>query len=392
MEEAATTAVGVLSEAIGADLARLIGLATFAFTVGMALYERYNEYVAKHVEIAKFKEPMLRACVELFWKIRKNGGIGMMMAAGKRYPAGTHIVPLVTPTEEEASSAKYWTNMKASDAEYHVVCIPYMFACIFYYLHMLHKTAFNTSKISSAAHGGSFEKIVGNLRSAFSTSDFQGPFRVLYHHQSAIGEQMASEKSEHTPQHCIGYAEFTRRLQTDQSFFEWMRPLFRDTAAVVTALRRSCGSSEPVQILGGAVAGSDDGAQEDWIPFDVPHADLRIHFISTRLLELVLVLAGDERDAHVRFPWLGRLRQISEEAEVKEFSLERMNLRRNSRSANQDLPLPPSWRRSLKAWCRQAVEPSWFKAAAVSVMLWLGILIYRRISSKAASVPDQVMT
>lgn len=392
MEEAATTAVGVLSEAIGADLARLIALATFAFTVGMGLYERYNEYVAKHVEMAKFKEPMLRACVELFWKIRKNGGIGMMMAAGKSYPAGTHIVPLVAPTEEKASSAKYWTNMKASDAEYHVVCIPYMFACIFYYLHMLQKTAFNTSKISSAAHGGSFEAIVVNLRRAFSSSEFQGPFRVLYHHQSAIGEQMASEESEHKPQHCIGYAEFTRRLQTDQDFFEWMRPLFRDTAAVVTALRRSYGSSEPAQILGGTSAGSDDGAQDDWMPFDAPHADLRIHFISTRLLELVLVLAGDERDAHVRFPWLGRLRQISEEAEVKEFSIERMNLRRNSRSANHDLPLTPTWRHSLKTWCRKAVEPSWLKAAVLSVMLWLGTLIYRRISSKAAIMRDQVMT
>jgi hypothetical protein len=110
------------------------------------------------------------------------------------------------------------------------------------------------------------------------------------------------------------------------------------------------------------------------------------------LCDLVLALAGDESDAHVRFPWLGRLRQSSEEATVKEFSLARMKLRRTSRSENQDLPLPQTWRHSLKAWCRKAVEPSWLKAAAVSVMLWLGILIYRRISSKAASMPDQVMT
>jgi hypothetical protein len=391
MEEAATT---VLNEAIGADWARLIGLTTFAFTVGMALYERYKEYVAQNVEMAKFKEPLLRTCVDLFWKTRKNGGIGMMMRAGKGYPAGTHIVPLTAPTDEQALSAKYWTSMKASDAEYHVMCIPYMFACMFYYLHMLQKTAFNTSKISSAALGGSFEAIIGNLRRAFYSSDLQGPFQILYHHQSAIGELMASEKSELTPQHCIGYAEFTHRLQNDPDFFAWMHPLFRDTSSIVTALRRSCGSSESVQILGSTMAGSDGEAQEDWIPSSAPHADLRIHFISARLCEVVLLLAGDESDAHVRFPWLGRLRESSEEADVKEFSLERMNLRRSSRSVSPEMLPPPTTRlHRLQAWCRKAVEPSWLKAAAVSAVFWLGILIYRRVASKASTMlPDQVMT
>jgi hypothetical protein len=75
------------------------------------------------------------------------------------------------------------------------------------------------------------------IQYAFQRDDIPAQFRVFRGRQRAIAELMMvpTNASEGPRSECIGYAAFSRRLETDHDFRPWMVPLGEDVAVVAGA-------------------------------------------------------------------------------------------------------------------------------------------------------------
>ena len=84
------------------------------------------------------------------------------------------------------------------------------------------------------------QALLGHLTAiqyAFQRDDIPAQFRVFRGRQRAIAEIMMvpTNASEGPRSECIGYAAFSRRLETDHDFRPWLVPLAEDVATVAAA-------------------------------------------------------------------------------------------------------------------------------------------------------------
>jgi hypothetical protein len=78
---------------------------------------------------------------------------------------------------------------------------------------------------------------LNDIQYAFQRDDIPAQFRVFRGRQRAIAELMMvpTNATEGPRSECIGYAAFSRRLETDHEFRPWLLPLCEDVAVVAAA-------------------------------------------------------------------------------------------------------------------------------------------------------------
>lgn len=80
-------------------------------------------------------------------------------------------------------------------------------------------------------------ELLTTIQYAFQRDDIPAQFRVFRGRQRAIAELMmtATNAAEGPRTECIGYAAFSRRLETDHDFRPWLLPLCEDVGVVAKA-------------------------------------------------------------------------------------------------------------------------------------------------------------